>query len=85
VFAPLLVMLGRSGKRRTDRLILDLAELGAQMSFAGRAAWTRSWPVGGLGAEWQAAAPPAVSLPDHGCAAVGPNVQAVLRNCNQRG
>ena len=33
-FAPLLVMLGLSGKRRTDRLTLDLAELGTQMSFA---------------------------------------------------
>ena len=34
VFAPLLVMLGLSGRRRTDRLTLDLAELGTQMSFA---------------------------------------------------
>src|SRR5664279_157154 len=33
-FAPLLVILGMSGKRRTDRLSLDLAELGTQMSFA---------------------------------------------------
>ncbi len=33
-FAPLLVMLGLSGIRRTDRLSLDLAELGTQMSFA---------------------------------------------------
>ncbi|MGH8774315.1 MAG: hypothetical protein ACRDWI_03810 [Jiangellaceae bacterium] len=33
-FAPLLVMLGLSGKRRTDRLTVDLAELGVQMSFA---------------------------------------------------
>lgn len=33
-FAPLLVMLGLSGKRRTDRLTVDLAELGTQMSFA---------------------------------------------------
>jgi len=38
VFAPLLVLWGLSGKRRTDRLTLDLAELAAQMSFA-RAAW----------------------------------------------
>src|SRR5664279_1176734 len=30
----LLVILGLSGKRRTDRLSLDLAELGTQMSFA---------------------------------------------------
>jgi hypothetical protein len=34
VFAPLLVMLGLLGRRRTDRLTLDLAELGTQMSFA---------------------------------------------------
>jgi hypothetical protein len=34
VFAPLLVMWGLSGKRRTDRLKLDLADLAAQMSFA---------------------------------------------------
>ncbi len=33
-FAPLLLMLGLSGKRRTDRLSVDLAELGTQMSFA---------------------------------------------------
>src|SRR5674536_350623 len=33
-FAQLLVILGLSGKRRTDRLSLDLAELGTQMSFA---------------------------------------------------
>lgn len=34
VFAPLLLMLGLAGKRRTDRLTVDLAELGTQMSFA---------------------------------------------------
>jgi hypothetical protein len=34
VFAPLLLMLGLVGKRRTDRLTVDLAELGTQMSFA---------------------------------------------------
>lgn len=33
VFAPLLVMLDLQGKRRTDRLSLDLAELASQMSF----------------------------------------------------
>ncbi len=33
-FAPLLLMLGLSGKRRTDRLTVDLAQLGTQMSFA---------------------------------------------------
>jgi hypothetical protein len=34
VFAPLLIMLGLSGKRRTDRLTVDLAELSSQVSFA---------------------------------------------------
>jgi len=33
VFAPLLEMLGLSGKRRTDRLTVDLAELSTQVSF----------------------------------------------------
>ena len=41
VFSPLLVMLGLSGRRRTDRLTLDLAELGTQMSFARSAAVDR--------------------------------------------
>jgi hypothetical protein len=34
VFAPLLLILDMSGKRRTDRLMAELAELAAQMSFA---------------------------------------------------
>lgn len=34
VFAPLLLMLDISGKRRTDRLSVELAELASQMSFA---------------------------------------------------
>jgi hypothetical protein len=37
VFAPMLFLLGLHNKRRTDRLTVDLAELGIQMSF-GRAA-----------------------------------------------
>ncbi|MGH3838757.1 MAG: ISH6 family transposase [Pseudonocardiaceae bacterium] len=41
VFAPLLVMLGLSGKRRTDRLTVDLAELGTQVSFARAAGLSR--------------------------------------------
>jgi hypothetical protein len=41
VFAPLLVMLGLSGKRRTDRLTVDLAELGTQVSFARAAELSR--------------------------------------------
>jgi hypothetical protein len=38
VFAPLLLMLDLSRRRRTDRLAVDLAELAAQMSFARAAA-----------------------------------------------
>jgi len=36
MFAPLLIMLGLSGERRTDRLTVtvDLAELASRMSFA---------------------------------------------------
>lgn len=34
VFAPLLLMLDLTGRRRTDRLAVDLAELASQMSFA---------------------------------------------------
>ena len=41
VFAPLLVMLGLSGKRRTDRLTVDLAELSGQVSFARAAGLSR--------------------------------------------
>lgn len=48
VFSPMLVMLGLSGKRRTDRLSLDLAELGTQMSFTRAAAVDRQ--LAGTGA-----------------------------------
>jgi hypothetical protein len=41
VFSPLLVMLGLSGRRRADRLNLDLPELGTRMSFARAAAVDR--------------------------------------------
>lgn len=41
VFSPLLVMLGLPRRRRTDRLMLDLGELGTQMSFARSAAVDR--------------------------------------------
>jgi hypothetical protein len=34
VFAPLLLMLDLTGRRRTDRLAVELAELASQMSFA---------------------------------------------------
>jgi hypothetical protein len=39
VFAPLLLMLDLSGKRRTDRLMAELAELASQMSFARAGRW----------------------------------------------
>ena len=45
VFAPLLLMLDLSGKRRTDRLMLELAELAAQMSFARAGAVAASFGV----------------------------------------
>ena len=48
VFAPLLGMLGLEGKRKTDRLTVDLAELGSQMSFA--RAGTISRELGGTDA-----------------------------------
>lgn len=34
VFAPLLLLLDMTGRRRTDRLMIELAELASQMSFA---------------------------------------------------
>jgi hypothetical protein len=37
----LLIMLGLSGKRRTDRLTVNLAELGTQVSFARAAGLSR--------------------------------------------
>src|SRR5674536_359161 len=43
-FAPLLVILGLSGKRRTDRLSRDRASWARRCSSPGRAAWTPSWP-----------------------------------------
>lgn len=45
VFAPLLLMLDVLGKRRTDRLSVDLAELASQMSFAKTASITRRFGV----------------------------------------
>lgn len=45
VFAPMLFMLGLHNKRRTDRLTVDLAELGLQMSFARAAAVASSFGV----------------------------------------
>lgn len=47
VFAPLLLMLDLSGRRRTDRLMLDLADLAAQMSFARAGAIAASFGMPG--------------------------------------
>lgn len=42
VFAPLLELMDLHGKRRTDRLTMDLAELAAQMSFERSAATAKA-------------------------------------------
>ena len=47
VFAPLLLMLDLSGKRRTDRLSVELAELASQMSFARAGAIARRFGLPG--------------------------------------
>src|SRR3954451_4955873 len=47
VFAPLLLMLDLTGRRRTDRLALDRAELASQMSFARAGAVARSFGAPG--------------------------------------
>lgn len=47
VFAPLLLMLDLSGKRRTDRLMVELAELASQMSFARAGAVAASFGLPG--------------------------------------
>lgn len=47
VFAPLLLMLDLSGKRRTDRLSVELADLASQMSFARAGAVARRFGVPG--------------------------------------
>ena len=47
VFAPLLLLLDLSGKRRTDRLMIELAELASQMSFARAGAVASSFGVPG--------------------------------------
>lgn len=47
VFAPLLLMLDLTGRRRTDRLAVDLAELASQMSFARAGAVARSFGTPG--------------------------------------
>ena len=47
VFAPLLLLLDLSGKRRTDRLMIELAELASQMSFARAGAVAASFGLPG--------------------------------------
>ncbi|CCH86352.1 Putative transposase [Modestobacter italicus] len=47
VFAPLLLLLDLSGKRRTDRLMVELAELATQMSFARAGAVAASFGLPG--------------------------------------
>ncbi|WP_345382415.1 hypothetical protein, partial [Actinomycetospora straminea] len=47
VFAPLLLMLDLTGRRRTDRLAVDLAELASQMSFARAGAVARRFGAPG--------------------------------------
>jgi hypothetical protein len=47
VFAPLLLLLDVSGKRRTDRLMVELAELASQMSFARAGAVAASFGLPG--------------------------------------
>lgn len=47
VFAPLLLMLDLTGKRRTDRLSVELADLASQMSFARAGAVARRFGLPG--------------------------------------
>lgn len=47
VFAPLLLMLDLTGKRRTDRLSVELADLATQMSFARAGALARRFGLPG--------------------------------------
>jgi len=69
VFAPLLLMLDLSGKRRTDRLMAELAELASQMSFARAGAVAASFGVpGSAGRAHAAVADLAPLLDGIGCA-----------------
>jgi hypothetical protein len=68
VFAPLLLMLDLSGKRRTDRLMLELAELASQMSFARAGATAAAFGVpGSAGRAHSAVADLAPLLDGVGC------------------
>jgi hypothetical protein len=69
VFAPLLLMLDLSGKRRTDRLMAELAELASQMSFARAGAIAAGFGVpGSAGRAHAAVADLAPLLDGIGCA-----------------
>ena len=69
VFAPLLLLLDLSGKRRTDRLMIELAELASQMSFARAGAIAAAFGVpGSAGRAHAAVADLAPMLDDIGCA-----------------
>jgi hypothetical protein len=69
VFAPLLLMLDMSGKRRTDRLMVELAELASQMSFARAGAVAAAFGLpGSAGRAHAAVADLAPLLDGIGCA-----------------
>jgi hypothetical protein len=69
VFAPLLLMLDLTGKRRTDRLMVELAELASQMSFARAGAIAAAFGVpGSAGRAHAAVADLAPMLDGIGCA-----------------
>src|SRR5215210_1430493 len=68
VFAPLLLLLDLSGKRRTDRLMVELAELSTQMSFAQAGAVAASFGLpGSAGRAHSAVADLAPLLDGIGC------------------
>lgn len=69
VFAPLLLLLDLSGRRRTDRLMVELAELATQMSFARAGAVAAQFGVPGTaGRAHSAVADLAPMLDGVGCA-----------------
>jgi hypothetical protein len=80
VFAPLLLMLDLTGRRRTDRLAVDLAELASQMSFARAGAVAREFGVpGSAGRAHQAVADVAPRLESVGRVELGgPSRAAVV-------
>lgn len=79
VFAPLLLLLDVSGRRRTDRLSVELAELATQMSFsrAGAVAGRFGLPAS-AGRAHQAVADIAPRLHAVGAAGVGPSRSEVV-------